>query len=287
MSGATTPRLDAPPKQMSSRLLTMKFMQRSATGTPTTPSSEPTSKRRKTTHTTTTPDSSVPTTPISEPRLYADKSDVRAAIKANSAYEALLAARRSELGFANNTVETEWVLDVDWPVERQDEDGDEEDDDATTSGSDDEGVEGNGRQTYGAFKRKKKGGVTTTIETSTPARETDGLDFDFLDSEEEGEAFSDEDDDDEDETSRTRSGKKRKSTTGLDLDDDVAMSALDKVDLSKSSYAKSKKAGLPFTGAKPNHKPAFDRGRHHNDRRGNKHPKKDKGRGKQYGKKVK
>lgn len=195
---------------------------------------------------------------------------MRAAIKANSAYEALLAARRSELGFANNTVETEWVLDVDLPAARRDGDDDEE---ATSEDPDDEGVEENGRQTYGAYKRKKKGGITTTVETSTPARDADGLDFDFLDSEEEGEASSDEDEDGEDENSRTPSSKKRKSTTVLDLDDDVAMSALDKVDLSKSSYAKSKKAGLPFTGAKPNHKPAFDRGRHHNDRRGNKHPK--------------
>lgn len=219
-------------------------MQRATASSPLAPSSEPTAKRRKLEPS--TPDSSTPTTPVSESRVYADRNDIRAAIKAENAFEALAAARRAELGFTDGRVETEWVLDVRIP--EQDEESEEESD----------GEELSGRQTYGAFKRNKKSAQ------NTPAKDAD-LGLEFSD-EEDGEAESEDDD---------------------GLDNDEAMSALDRVDLSKSKYAKSKQAGLPYNGAKPKYRDAFSKGRHIGDKRGEKHPKKDKGEKMQHKKKLK
>lgn len=248
-------------------------MQRaSATNTPSrvsTPASEPQLKRRKTDHTT-TPDSSDPPTPLTDSRIYADRQDIRAATKAQALTDALAAERRALQGFANNTIETQWVLDVDIPAAQNgtaDVDGMSEDEE-----EEDEWSEPNGRQTYGSFKPKKKGATSTATIPIASKKDPDA----YLD----GLLYSGDDNDygSDDLDSDTGVSKSKKRKAGVaDYDDDAA---LDRVDLSKSSYAKSKKAGLPFTGAKPGNKQAFGKARdgrdHPRDRRGDRHPKKGK-----------
>lgn len=227
--------------------------------TPTTPASEPTAKRRKTDH---TPDSSVPSTPASDTRVFADRSELKAAIKAESAYEALVAARRAELGFGNNKYETQWVLDVNIPVQNGTNNTAEDDD--SSEDEEDDWAESNGRQTYGSYKRKKNTG-TTTSSTNASGNVSNSID---LISDEEGEE-DDFDDDDSDDDRTTPSHQKKGKAAAMDLTDEAAMSALDNVDLARSSYARSKGAhGAP---ARPFQK---DRGNHPKDRRGEKHPKK-------------
>jgi len=235
-----------------------------ATRKPTTPSSEPSLKRRKTDH---TPDSSAPTTPASEPRAFVDRSEVRAALKAESAYEALVASRRAESGFGANEHETQWVLDLNVPVQTGGETSEEDAD--STQDEEDEWAESIGRQTYGAFKRKKNTGPASST-ANTPAR--DGPAIDLISDEEEDDDGEDGELSDSDEDARkTPSQSKKRTAAATDLNDDAAMSALDTVDLSRSSYARSKGAhGAP---ARPFQR---DRGSHPKDRRGEKHPKKNK-----------
>lgn len=210
-----------------------------------TPAPEPALKRQKTDH---TPDSSNPTTPATEPRAYVSRSDIKAAIQAEATFEALARAKRAELGFGHNEYETEWVLNVSVPNEdnvngRNDaESGSESEEDGTT-----------GRQTYGGYKRRKKNAAaasTPASKTNTPAQ---SYKFDDFDSDEEEEGSSDgEIDSDEDNETRTPSGgygsgRKRKANQ-IDEADETAMSALDRVDLSKTGYAKAK--GATPTGGK-------------------------------------
>lgn len=205
--------------------------------------------------------------------MFADKAELRAATKAQAVAEALAAEKRAQQGFANNTIETQWVLDVHIPAAEN-----EVDDDDMSEGEEEENEwsEPNGRQTYGSFKRKKKGasGTSSMPNTSSSTKKhSDAYLTGLLSSDDEGELDSDDIDSD---TGGSRLNKRKAGTT--DFDDDTA---LDRVDLSKSSYAKSKKAGLPFTGAKPGGKKAFGQGKsardHPRDRRGDKHPKKSKG----------
>jgi len=244
----------------------LQFMQNASNTSrkPTTPASEPSLKRRKTDH---TPDSSAPTTPASEPKAFVDRSEVRAALKAESAYEALVASRRAELGFANNEYETQWVLDVKLPVQNG---GEATEEDAESS--QDEGDEwpgSNGRQTYGSFKRKKNAGTASST-TNAPARQGPAIDLISDEDEDEDEEEGELTDSDED-TRPTPSQQKKRKAAVMDLTNDAAMSALDTVDLSRSSYARSKGAhGAP---ARPFQR---DRGSHPKDRRGEKHPKKNK-----------
>ena len=245
-------------------------MQRASntTHTPTTPSSEPSLKRRKTEHTH-TPDSSVPTTPASEPKAFVDRAEVRAALKAESAYEALVAARRAELGFGSNDYETQWVLDVTVPARNgMAEDEDSSDEEEEEDEDEDIWAESNGRQTYGSYKRGKKTGTSSAA--TTPARNSTGIDLisddDEDDEDEDGDDDEQSSDDSEDERPTPSQLKKRK-VKSMDLTDAAAMSALDHVDLSRSSYARSK--GAP---SRPSQRDR-DRGSHPKDRRGEKHPK--------------
>lgn len=238
----------------------LQFMQNASNTSrkPTTPASEPSLKRRKTDH---TPDSSAPTTPASEPKAFVDRSEVRAALKAESAYEALVANRRAELGFGKNEYETQWVLDVKLPVQ----DGIEatEADAESSQDEDEEWPECNGRQTYGSFRRKKNAGTASST-ANTPARE--GPAIDLISDEDVGELS-----DSEEDARPTPSQQKKRKAAVMDLADDAAMSALDTVDLSRSSYARSKGAhGAP---ARPFQR---DRGSHPKDRSGEKHPKNNK-----------
>lgn len=230
---------------------------------PSTPATEPALKRRKTDHAT-TPDSSGPPTPASDSRLYADRSELRAATKAQAVAEALAAEKRAQQGFANNTIETQWVLDVSIPAAQN---GTAEDEILEDEDEEDEWAESNGRQTYGSFKRKKKGTTSATATPTSSKKDPDAYLNGLLSSDDEGELDSDDIDSD---TGAARRNKRKSNA----VDDDAA---LDRVDLSKSSYAKSKKAGLPFTGARPGGKQGFGQGRpnrdHPRDRRNDKHPK--------------
>lgn len=213
-----------------------------------TPLSEPASKRQKVDH---TPDSSAPTTPATEPRLYASRSDIKAALQAESAFEAIARAKRAELGFGYNEYETEWVLNVQVPgvdsvqsnAESDEEESEEED-------------ELQGRQNYGGFKRRKKTATATATSTpgsksNTPAQTYKFDDFDSDDQDNVGEESEDgeigSDSDNERRISVGGSGKKRKANRMLEEgeedegeDEAAAMLALDRVDLSKTGYAKSK-----------------------------------------------
>lgn len=246
-------------------------MQRASTATPGrlhTPASEPTLKRRKTEH---TPDSSAPNTPASESKVFADKSEIRAALQAESEAELLAAKRRALVGYANNTIETEWVLDVKLPSQQGVDNADES---SEASEHEEEASHLSGRQTYGSFKRKNKTTTSTPASTAkTSGRKVTPPDVDL----------SEDDDSDDDAASsnestenKTPSQRKKRKAWAVDYEDDAAMSALDRVDLSKSSYARSKQAGLPFTGAKPKLPQNYVRGRHHGDQRGERHPKKHK-----------
>lgn len=205
-----------------------------STSQPTTPGSEPALKRQKTDH---TPDSSVPTTPATEPRAYVSRSDIKAALQAEATFEALARAKRAELGFGHNEYETEWVLNV--PVPNANNLNGQTDEDSENESEDEETT---GRQTYGGYKRHKK----TTTSTSTPASKTNTPaqsykfdDFDSDDDEEDG--SSDGEIDSDEDTGVHGSGRKRKANQ-IDEVDERAMSALDRVDLSKTGYAKAKGA---------------------------------------------
>lgn len=205
-----------------------------STSQPTTPVSEPASKRQKTDH---TPESSVPTTPATEPRAYVSRSDVKAALQAEATFEALARAKRAELGFGHNEYETEWVLNVPVPnTNNVNGQNDEESEDET----EDEGT--TGRQPYGGYKRHKKNATsasTPASKTNTPAQSYKFDDFDSDDEEEDG--SSDGEIDSDNDTGTYGSGKKRKANQ-IDEADETAMSALDRVDLSKTGYAKAKGA---------------------------------------------
>ncbi|KIW68569.1 hypothetical protein PV04_04507 [Phialophora macrospora] len=112
MAGFSTPQLARSPssqqaKQMSSRLLNMKFMQRAAAASPTTstaasstvhtPATEPSAKRRRVESNTSSPVTSVPGTPMNEiPNGLATPIMVRGGVST----------------FRHEQAETEWVLDV-------------------------------------------------------------------------------------------------------------------------------------------------------------------------------
>ena len=257
-------------------------MQRAAnTNSPrvTTPLSEPALKRRKTDHTT-TPDSSTPTTPVSEPRLYVDRADIRAATKAQALADELAANRRALQGFANNTTETQWVLNVNVPgqlngsVPKEDESMSEDEEDEWSAT--------NGRQTYGSFKRTKAGLAASS--TKTTPKSKSAYDDDFPDgSSDDGELDSN------DSGSESRQNS-RNNASAIDYENEDSLAALDRVDLSKSNYARAKKAGLPNTGAKPVQKQTFNRNKpaqsnHPRGRRGESHPKGKKKKGDKGGKK--
>lgn len=203
---------------------------------PTTPASEPSSKRQKTDH---TPDSSVPTTPATEPRVYPTRADIKAALQAESAFEALAKAKRAELGFGHNEYESEWVLNI--PVPEVNGQGVPNGDNASES-EDEEQV--TGRQTYGGYKRRKPNSTTTYAtpgsKNSTPAQ---SYKFDDFDSDSESDSNDGEVNSDSGVERRTpgSSSRKRKANI-IDEDDEIAMSALDRTDLSKTGYAKAKKA---------------------------------------------
>lgn len=194
-------------------------------------------KRQKTDH---TPDSSVPTTPATEPRVYPTRADIKAALQAESAFEALARAKRAELGFGHNEYETEWVLNGTVPgvngqnIHSVDSASDSEEEEDVT-----------GRQTYGGYKRRKAN-TTTTYGTPGSKLHTPVQSYKFDDFDSDSEAGSDEDgeiDSDSDGDRRTpgSSSRKRKANV-IDEDDELAMSALDRTDLSKTGYAKAKKA---------------------------------------------
>lgn len=100
MSSATASTPGSAPKSMSSRLLTMKFMQRAAATSPTTanPPDEPSPKRRK-------KDSDSPSRPKVNVDELADQRAVQAAIAAEEAKrQAALERQGAEAG------DTRWVL---------------------------------------------------------------------------------------------------------------------------------------------------------------------------------
>lgn len=228
---------------------------------PATPASEPSSKRQKTDH---TPESSAPTTPATEPRVYASRDDIKAALQAESAFEALARAKRADLGFGHNEYETEWVLNVPVPAVNGQTilDGNQ---DTDTSDSEDEGEEEQvtGRQTYGGYRRRKPNTTTTTSTTystpgskyATPAKPSRYDDFDSDSTsnsdnddneDEDGEINSDSDV--ERKTPGSSSSNKKRKAALIDENDEDALSALDRTDLSKTGYAKAKKATTPSSG---------------------------------------
>ena len=223
-------------------------MQRASNSTsfPTTPTGEPSLKRRKTDH---TPDTSAPTTPASDSNQFASKTEIAAALEAEDQRQREAAQKRASLGYGYGEYESQWVVDFSEPPTN----GAEEESDC------DDIWAVNGRQTYGAFKRKKS---TANTPASTTKSKTIFLSEKELSSEEEGEA-SDESDDNR--------SKKRKAETNPE-DDAAAMAALDRVDLSRSSYTKSKGT---MAVAK-----SFQNGRHRDQKRGDKHPKKKNKKGK-------
>lgn len=193
-------------------------------------------KRRRTED---SPLSSDPTTPATEPKAFAKRSDIRAAKKVESALEEL-ASRRAA---ANNAIETHWVLDVHIPAQKGLHVAEVAEDGEASEDEDDWNV-GDGRQTYGSYKQKKQTSGGTSSRTSTPKYKADnadiGLKVEFDDDFEDlsGGEMSEEED-------RNTQHRKHKTST-MDYTDEDALAALDKVDLAKSKYAKSKGAFLPM-----------------------------------------
>lgn len=208
-----------------------------STSQPTTPASEPALIRQKINH---TPDSSAPTTPLTEPPVYASRSDVKAAIQAQSTFEALAKAKRAELGFGHNEYETDWVLNISVPGRNS------EHAQNTLNGEDEsesEEEQSAGRQTFGGYKRRKTNPATTYALGSKPSTPAQSYKFDDFDSGSESPDSDDgEVDSDSDAERKTPSSSKKRKANAIDEADEVAMSALDRVDLSKTGYAKAKKA---------------------------------------------
>lgn len=169
-SNPATPRPACQPKQMSSRLLTMKFMQRSVSSpisTPVTPASEPPSaKRQKLGHDSLSlPASSastpaVSTTPPTQEHysIFGDKRAISRAVRAQNDLESMLRAKNAVDG-----AETEWYVffpdqglngvDTNGRGEKDEGEGGEEDDDEDDIWA--PSSVGGGRQTFGAFKAPK------------------------------------------------------------------------------------------------------------------------------------
>lgn len=233
------------PKQMSSRLLTMKFMQRAANSNsrsqpPTTPSSEPSAKRQKIDA---TPTSSNVTTPDSEYKSFADRTAIQAALKAEANTEAAARARHMLDGG-----ETQWILHVDLPPQTQVGEGE------MTSEDEIDWVSPGGRQTYGPFKRRKKveqvGKPSSSQNDHNLSVSSDSGD----ESSDSGLSSRSQDDETTDAPTVGQSNFKHKA--GLTDED------LDKIDLSKSSYARSKGTLLGSAG-KGRHNPDGPRKNRH------------------------
>ncbi|KAL2414190.1 hypothetical protein ABEF95_000886 [Exophiala dermatitidis] len=177
MAGFSTPstRGQQPAKQMSLRLLNMKFMQRAAAASPSgaattqTPSTEPSSKRRRIEDTTVSPSASAPGTPASASGTPHSSADVQTTS---------LGVARGGLSTFNrgDGADTEWVLDlnmtfpatakvdVSHPSANGQMNGGNPSRNSTrqgqaSEGSEDEDIWSNqpsGRQTYGSFKHKRR-----------------------------------------------------------------------------------------------------------------------------------
>ncbi|KAL2423927.1 hypothetical protein ABEF95_010012 [Exophiala dermatitidis] len=181
MAGLSTPsaRGQQPAKQMSSRLLNMKFMQRAAAASPSgaattqTPSTEPSSKRRRIEDTNFSPSASAPGTPASAPGTPHSPADVQTTN---------LGVARGGVSTFNrgDGADTEWVLDLNMTFPPATKDsvsrpsanghmnaGDHSRnltwDAEASEESEDEDIWSNqpsGRQTYGSFKHKRKSKTT-------------------------------------------------------------------------------------------------------------------------------
>lgn len=211
---------------------------------PTTPNSEPPPKRRRTDD---SPLSSGPPTPATESKIFVDRSDVRAALKAESVLEGI----SNQHAAANATYETQWVLDVHIPMSVQKSVlATEREEEGETSGEEDVWAESNGRQTYGSFRRKKRVSTGVSSKTNTPKYGPEHVDLDVEDEDEDDtEESSDGEVSDEGEDAAdtlTKSQQRKRRAAAMDYTDERALAALDKVDLAKSSYAKSKGAFLPM-----------------------------------------
>lgn len=146
----------------------------------------------------------------------------------------------------NNTRETEWVLNIPLPAP---EPSSEELGEASDENEHNGWTETNGRQSYGSFKRKKRtnGDDKRNDASAHGSHNRYGLNLlDDMDSEGEvGEAgSSDEENSDADASKAPRQEKRR--APAMDYSDERALAALDAVDLSRSSYAKSKGAFVQY-----------------------------------------
>ncbi|KIV86305.1 hypothetical protein PV11_01923 [Exophiala sideris] len=171
MAGLSTPAPRQPPaKQMSSRLLNMKFMQRasvSTTSTPaasktSTPATEPLAKRRRVESETHSPSTSTPDTPYT-PTASSQTSDAQVTAFGLS---------RGGISTFNRGegADTEWVLDLKMRVPKTDSQQqsrtngtngrfDALEDDDGEADEDDEDIWSHqppGRQAYGSFKGKRR-----------------------------------------------------------------------------------------------------------------------------------
>ncbi|EXJ93389.1 hypothetical protein A1O1_01781 [Capronia coronata CBS 617.96] len=242
MAGFSTPnaRSQQPAKQMSSRLLNMKFMQRSAASTPTagttqTPSTEPASKRRRIeSSTASSPAPSAPATPSSTPSA------------TNATHAGAVTVTRGGISTFSrgDGADTEWVLDLkmafpggansksNGQVTAQSngatgsrfssihglngEDSDEED---IEGGDEDEDIWANqpcGRQTYGSFKQKGKPRTTH----ATPSEHNDA---DLSSASEDSDGDSEADPADHDHSHRRTPSRKRPKKASKNVDSDEEM----------------------------------------------------------------
>jgi len=178
MTGPSTPANGGQPKQMSSRLLTMKFMQRaaaspsSATNTPNREVNGSSAKRRKLTD-------SEPSTPGTPTYSTPQSTDMRAISAALAEEERVRSAARMRMVAAEGG-ETEWILNL--PGARTVTSGNAPIKSAATSDAQDDQDEEDeiwqtrtiGRRSYGAFKRKKH------QSSSTPSTDPRGEDDEEL-----------------------------------------------------------------------------------------------------------
>ncbi|EED17798.1 conserved hypothetical protein [Talaromyces stipitatus ATCC 10500] len=156
MPGNTTPG-SKPPKTMSSRLLTMKFMQRAAASSSPVASEDPKTpppKRQRLSTTT--------SEPATTPRSISDLDAVNAALAAEEQKRADAIARQ-----AAEAGETNWVLDFEGPATNNvtsqpmivaADSLDAEDQDTSYSG----------RKCYGGFKSKNRRNIFENVEEEFP-----------------------------------------------------------------------------------------------------------------------
>ncbi|EXJ91898.1 hypothetical protein A1O3_00448 [Capronia epimyces CBS 606.96] len=245
MASLSTPsaRPQQPAKQMSSRLLNMKFMKRAAAASPTstptaattqTPSSEPFAKRRRIENTASSPSASNPATP--------SRGSGTPTLTAETQSTSLTLPREGISTFSRGDgADTEWVLDLKIPFsngpsssshslakpqasgvngsrfsslheEEQNPNDDSED------GPEDEDIWTNqpvGRQTYGSFKQKRK--------TGTVQKKNEDDNGDLSSGSENPDAESDSDGSDHHATHRRTPSRLNKKKFSNDADSDEEM----------------------------------------------------------------